>query len=110
VAIVESAKTAILCTPYLPTFIWLATMGQSYLTPERLAPVKDRRLVLFPDAGSLDNWQQRAERLWACGFQVQVSEQIEHLADTTERAAGLDLADVLLSEWLGYPPSWDAPE
>jgi hypothetical protein len=110
VAIVESAKTAILCTPYLPAFVWLATMGQSYLTAERLAPIKGRRVVLFPDAGSFANWQARAERLRALGFQVEVSEQIERLADEHERAAGLDLADVLLSEWPGYPPSWDTAE
>lgn len=75
------------------------------MTPERLAPVKGRRVVLFPDAGSLENWQARAERLRPLGFQVEVSEQIERLADP---AAGLDLADVLLSEWPEYPPSWDA--
>ena len=110
VAIVESAKTAILATPYLPAFVWLATGGLSYLTPERLASVKGRRVVLFPDAGALGNWQARAKRLRALGFDVEVSEQLEQLADESERAAGLDLADVLLSEWPGYPPSWDAPE
>ena len=110
VAIVESAKTAILCTPYLPAFVWLATGGQSYLTPERLAPVKGRRVVLFPDAGSLGDWQARASKLRALGFQVEVSADVERLADEHERAAGLDLADVLLSEWPGYPPSWDAAE
>ena len=109
-AIVESAKTAILATPYLPAFVWLATGGLSYLTPERLAPVKGRRVVLFPDAGALGNWQARAERLRALGFQVEVSADVENLADEHERAAGLDLADVLLSEWPGYPPSWDAAE
>jgi len=28
--------------------------------------------------------------------------------DPAEGAAGLDLADVLLSEWPGYPLNWDA--
>ena len=106
-AIVESAKTAMFCTPYQPKFIWLATMGQSYLTPERMAPVKGRRITLFPDAGSLDNWQQRAEKLRDDGFNVKVSDDLENLASPAECAAGLDLADVLLSEWPGYPPSWD---
>ena len=110
VALVESAKTAVLATPYLPAFVWLATGGQSYLTPERLAPVKGRRVVLFPDAGGFANWQARAERLRALGFHVEVSADVERLADEAERAAGLDLADVLLSEWQGYPPSWDPAE
>lgn len=107
VAIVESAKTAMLCTPYWPEFVWLATMGQSYLTAERLAPVRARRIVLFPDAGSLEDWQRRAEKLRESGFSVKVAPELETLVDPTERAAGLDLADILLSEWPGYPPSWD---
>ncbi|UOQ55648.1 DUF6371 domain-containing protein [Hymenobacter cellulosivorans] len=107
VALVESAKTAMLCAPYWPEFIWLATMGQSYLTAERLAPVKGRRLTLFPDAGSLDNWQQRAEKLRAQGFDVKVSAELEKLVNPDEKKACLDLADILLAEWPGYPPSWD---
>jgi hypothetical protein len=106
-ALVESAKTAMLCTPYFPEFTWLATMGQSYLTAERLASVKGRRITLFPDAGSLANWQQRAEKLRDDGFNIKVSADLENLASPAESAAGLDLADVLLSEWPGYPPNWD---
>ncbi len=106
VAIVESAKTAMLATPYFPRFMWMATMGLSYLTPERLAPLRGRRLVLFPDAGALDKWQARAVELRRLGFEIQVSEELEKLATEQERQAGLDLADVLLREWPGFPPSW----
>lgn len=107
VALVESAKTAMLATPYLPSYIWLATMGLSYLTADRLAPVRSRRLVLFPDAGALDKWQARADELRRQGFDVQVSDGLEKMATDDERQAGLDLADVLLREWPGYPPDWD---
>ena len=107
VALVESAKTAILCTPYFPRYCWLATMGLSYLTPERLAPLKGRRLVLFPDAGALDQWQAKANALRGLGFDASVSDELENLATADERRAGLDLADVLLSEYAGYPPGWD---
>lgn len=107
VALVESAKTAMICAPYWPEFIWLATMGQSYLTAERLAPLKGRRLTLFPDAGSLANWQQRAEKLRNQGFDAKVSIDLEYSVTPDERNEGLDLADVLLVEWPGYPPSWD---
>lgn len=109
VALVESAKTAMLATPYLPGYVWLATMGLSYLTADRLAPLRGRRLVLFPDAGALDKWQARADELRRQGFDVQVSDGLEKMATEEERAAGLDLADVLLREWPGYPPDWDAP-
>lgn len=107
VALVESAKTAMFATPYEPRFLWLATMGLSFLTVERLEPLRGRRIVLFPDAGAYEKWQAKAETLQAAGFDVSVSAHLETTATTDERAAGLDIADVLLREWQGYPPSWD---
>ncbi|GAB3877155.1 DUF6371 domain-containing protein [Hymenobacter segetis] len=107
VALVESAKTAILATPYAPRFIWLATMGLSYLTAERLEPLRGRRIVLFPDAGAYEKWQTKAISLQAAGFNISVSAELETTATEAERAAGLDVADVLLREWQGYPPNWD---
>jgi len=110
IALVESAKTAIVATPYMPQYTWLATMGLSYLTAERLEPIKSRRIVLFPDAGCLDKWQAKADELRRLGFTIQVSNALEQLVTDDERQAGLDLADVLLREWPGYPPSWDDKE
>ena len=108
VALVESAKTAMLATPYFPQFVWLATMGLSYLTAERLKPLRSRRIVLWPDAGALAKWQTKADELRRLGFDILVSDELEKLTTDEERRAGLDLADVLLREWPGYPPSWDA--
>lgn len=107
VAVVESAKTAMLATPYLPCYVWLATMGLSYLTPDRMEPLRGRRIVLYPDVGCLANWQAKADELRRLGFNVQVYNELEKLATDDERRAGLDLADVLLNEWPGYPSNWD---
>lgn len=107
VALVESAKTAILATLYFQQYTWLATMGLSYLTPERLEPLRGRRIVLFPDAGALAIWRAKADELRCLGFTVQVSDALENMVTADEREAGHDLADVLLNEWPGYPPSWD---
>ena len=106
VALVESAKKAMLATPYIPSFIWLATMGLSYLTPDRMEPLRGRRIVLWPDAGCLDKWQTKANELCRLGYDVRVSDALEKRATDDERRAGLDLADVLLREWPGYPPNW----
>jgi hypothetical protein len=98
IALVESAKTAILATPYLPMYVWLATMGLSYLTAERLEPLRGRRIILFPDAGAFDQWNRKANALRDKGFDVSVSDGLEKLATPAERQAGLDLADVILRE------------
>jgi hypothetical protein len=107
VAVVESAKTAILATPYFPQFTWLATGGLSYLTAERLEPLRGHRIVLWPDAGALEPWQRKAAELRRLGFDMQVSERLESLVTDEQRKQGLDLGDVLLTTWRGYPPSWD---
>lgn len=96
IALVESAKTAIVATPYLPEFIWMATMGLSYLTAERLMPLRGRRITLFPDAGALAQWQRKAAELHSQGFDISTVDTIENFATPAEREKGLDLADILL--------------
>lgn len=106
-AITEAPKTAVFCSGYFPDFVWLAVLGKSYLNAERLAPLRGRHIVLFPDLGAFTDWQQRAEQLTAKGFSVVVSDYLEQMAVESEKAKGLDLADYLLEQWAGYPPSWD---
>jgi hypothetical protein len=110
VAIVESAKTAIFCAYYFPEYTWLATMGKTYLTAERLAPLKGRNIVLWPDAGALADWEKRASELRKQGFNVTVSDYLETTATPAQLAAGYDLADMIMDQWPGYPPSWDEAE
>lgn len=117
IAIVEAPKTAILCTPYFPQFVWLAVGALSYLNVresglQRMAPLKGRSVVLFPDlsAGSrtFAKWSRIADELREAGFQIIVSDYLEQRATEDEKANGLDLADYILNQWKGYPPSWDA--
>lgn len=111
VALVEAPKTAVLCTPYFPQFIWLAVIGRSYLNAERLAPLKGRSIVLFPDL-SIDGrdyayWKGKADNLRQQGFNVVISDYLEKLANDEDREKGYDLADYLLTHWKAYPQSWD---
>ncbi|NEU66402.1 DUF6371 domain-containing protein [Spirosoma agri] len=112
VAIVEAPKTAVISTPYFPDFIWLAVGALSYLNAERLAPLRGRKIELFPDlskdGSAFDRWNRVAGELLAEGFHITVSTYLEDNATADERAAGLDLADFLLEQWTGYPTQWDA--
>jgi hypothetical protein len=110
VAIVESAKTAIFCAYYFLEYTWLATMGKTYLTAERLAPLRGRHIVLWPDAGALTDWEKRASELRKHGFNVTVSDYLETNDTSAQLAAGYDLADMIMDQWPGYPPSWDKTE
>ncbi|GAB3556201.1 DUF6371 domain-containing protein [Spirosoma fluminis] len=103
VAIVEAPKTAVISTPYFPDFVWLAVGALSYLNAERLAPVRDRRIELFPDlskdGSAFERWNRVAGDLIGQGFTITVSTYLEDNATLEEKAAGLDLADFLLEQW-----------
>lgn len=111
VAIVESPKTAVLCSPYFPGFIWLAVGALSYLNASRLAPLRNRNVMLFPDlstdGSAFDRWSRTASELTAQGFSVRVSDYLALRATQAQQDAGFDLADYLLGQWPGYPPDWD---
>ena len=114
IALVEAPKTAIICTACIPDFIWLAVGALSYLNAERLAPVRSRKVVLYPDLNAyydrvneqgqtVRGWLSRADEIRAKGFEVEVSDFLERLASDKQKQAGLDLADFLLQQ----PPAVD---
>lgn len=129
VCIVESEKTAIIASVYVPSCIWLATGGASgcawreYDTYKVLA---GRSVTLFPDHGFFnvksgktcyEEWCQRAERIQEAlpTATVHVSDLLEkRLADQSREDQ--DLADMLLVRDeqtghaltdAGYPVIWD---
>ncbi|TPG64611.1 hypothetical protein EAH73_15725 [Hymenobacter nivis] len=105
-SLVESPKTAMIATVYMPEFIWMATTSKSFLTLDRLMPLKGRRVVLWPDAGAYAHWQAKAAEFRQLGFDMEVSEALENSVTEQERKADIDIADVFLSAWPGYPLSW----
>lgn len=112
VAIVEAPKTAVISTPYFPGFVWMAVGALSYLNADRLAPLRGRKIELFPDlskdGSAFDRWNRVAGELLSQGFQITVSTYLEDNATKEEKAAGLDLADFLLDQWIEYSPDWDS--
>lgn len=100
VAIVEAPKTAVVCSALIPGFVWLAVGALSYLNAERLAPLRDRAVKLFPDLSkdgtAFARWSRVAESLNKQGYQISVSDYLESRATDEQKQAGLDLADFLL--------------
>jgi hypothetical protein len=89
IAIVESEKTAIVMSIFIPDFIWIATGSKQNLKFDLLKPIKKRNIVLFPDKGEYSNWLIKANELNKLGFKIAVSELIEQ----TDFENGFDLAD-----------------
>ena len=96
VAIVESEKTAIVASIYLPDFVWLATGGLFNLQPEKCELLRGKDVVLWPDLKATEKWQEKAEPLRRICRTVTISTDLEKIATDEQRAKGLDLADFLL--------------
>ena len=95
VAIVESEKSAIIGSFYLPEFIWLASGGLEHLKQQKCNVLLGRHVVLFPDLAGYNKWQQLATEL--TGFaSIKVFDLLEKGATEEERNQKLDIADYLL--------------
>ena len=97
IAIVESEKTALVATYYLPEYVWLATGGKNgCFNADALRVLKGRQVILYPDIGATDQWQQKLSLLRNHGIEASIFNFLEEVATDNERTAGLDIADYLL--------------
>ena len=95
VAIVESEKTAIISSIYLPEFIWLACGSVNNLNASKTKCLKGRSVVLFPDLKCFDIWNDKIPKLTNLA-RFRVSTLLRDNATETEKNMGLDLADYLI--------------
>ncbi len=95
VAVVESEKTAIICSLYLPQYTWLACGSSNNLSLEKCQALKGKKIILFPDLKVYDNWLIKSNELKKLG-PIKVSDLLEINSNKTDWEKGLDLADYLL--------------
>lgn len=93
VAVVESEKTAIIASMWYPDIIFLACGGCQNLTHERCIPLKERRVVFFPDNGKYEEWREKAKELSHLFKSFVVSDIMEH--EAVEQ--GDDIGDLILA-------------
>ena len=97
VALVESEKTALVCSIHLPHFTWIASGGKNgCLNEECLSIFQGRTLSLFPDLGATDYWRSKIPMIRQLGIHVQLYDYLERAATDEQRKQGLDIADFLL--------------
>ncbi|MEG1867272.1 MAG: DUF6371 domain-containing protein [Bacteroides sp.] len=95
VGIVESEKSALICSILMPDITWIATGGCNgckWTESTVFKPLVGKRIVLYPDSGMFAKWQEKAVILRSGRVDVTVSRVCEGLLDNT------DIADVLLRE------------
>lgn len=97
VALVESEKTALIASSYLPEYLWLATGGKNgCFNSDALRVLRGRNVTLFPDLGATDEWKSKIGLMESIGIEVSLFDSLEKLANDEDRQNGLDLADYLL--------------
>lgn len=95
VAIVESEKTALISSIYLPQFVWLAAGSLNGLRVETCQILKGRRGVLFPDLDGYDKWARQAKQVPTLSL-FSVFDFVRHLPNASNLDTGFDLADYLM--------------
>ena len=95
IGIVESQKSAIICSLHSKDFLWLSTGGLKLLNENKLLPIKDKEIHLFPDLGCYELWSTTVNSFNFIS-NVSVDFLLESAANEYERKQGYDLADYFL--------------
>ena len=99
VFVVESEKTAVIASHFMPDVLWIATGGKNGCFNERaVSALAGRDVVLMPDLGATQEWQTRIPMLDKVCRSVSVNDILETMATEKQRSQGLDIADFLLME------------
>jgi hypothetical protein len=129
VAIVESEKTAIICSFFMPQYNWLATGGSSgckWREYQVYKVLQNKEIIFFPDFGYFNKskgitcyqeWCERADRIGeVMPCKISVSKILENNLPESDREDGPDMADFLIKPDEhtgialtdeGYPAIWD---
>ena len=92
VCIVESEKSACICSEVLQDYLWLATGGKSgikWTNKNVWAGLHGRKVVLFPDVDAHRQWMEKAKIFRSYGMDVSVFDILAKIAPDTQQ----DIAD-----------------
>ena len=102
VCVVESEKTAVICSEQMPDCAWLACGGLQMFNTQMLEPLTDYKVVIFPDTDpSGDTYRQwyaiaqQAQKQYKFKFPIRVSALLEQHATPEQKAAKIDLVEFL---------------
>ena len=97
VMLVESEKTAVIMSHFIPDYIWLATGGKNgCFNREAMQVLRDRNVTLLPDLGATEQWKAKSAMLSEICKKVSVSDILERIATEEQCCQGLDIADFFL--------------
>ena len=93
VAIVESQKSAVICSIVFPSMVWLATCGCGNFKIDKCKVLRDSRVFVYADKGSEGKWGAIVEEMKRKGYNIHHRPVMQ---DLPEYGVNTDIADVLL--------------
>lgn len=99
VVLVESAKSAVICSALLPQFLWCATVGKAGFSPERCRTLTGRKVVIIADADAHEEWLAKAPMVAnPIGYEIAVSDFLVRRCTADQRDTGYDIADYIIDQ------------
>ena len=100
IGLVESEKSAIICSLVFPQLVWMGCGGMSNLTAgDKHLLLRGRKVIMFPDTDptgeAYGKWKAKADEWNANGFTISVSDLLERNATDEQKAKKIDIADWL---------------
>jgi hypothetical protein len=97
IAIVEAEKTAVIASMIYSNYNWLAAGNLNGLNTEKSKVLRDKHVILFPDAGCYEKWSRKAVQLKSVmKQQIKVSDLVEKHATNKQIEEGYDIADYII--------------
>ena len=99
VMLVESEKTCLIASHFMPDYLWLATGGKNgCFNEDAILALRGRDVILMSDLGATEKWIKKSSILEPICKSVTVSTVLEQMATDEQRKAGLDISDFLLMQ------------
>ena len=97
--LVESEKTCLIASHFMPDFLWLATGGKNgCFNEDAMQVLRGRDVILMPDLGAIGKWIEKSKILEPICKSVTISDVLDQMATDEQREAGLDISDFLLMQ------------
>ncbi len=109
IAIVESEKSALIMSIVMPKYLWMACGSLNNFNEKMLKPLRDRKIVAFPDVDikrdkasgfsvSLALWEKTVNQLRQQGWDITIDMELEKNVNSAQRMDKIDVADIALEQ------------
>lgn len=97
ICLVESEKTAIIASVYLPEYNWLATGGLQNFNIKMCNALNGKTVEVFPDIGAFEEWSNKAKEISKeLDIEFIFNTYLEENSTPEQKELGIDIGDVIL--------------